>query len=50
MGYGGQFIILIPNKELIIVTTHNHETPNEIEQQVKFLKKKLSRIINKYGN
>lgn len=49
MGYGGQFIIMIPNKELIIVTTHNHDTPNGIEQQVKFLNEKLPKLIEKYG-
>lgn len=50
MGYGGQFIILIPNKELIIVATHNHDTPNGIEQQIKFLNAKLPRLIEKYGS
>ena len=49
MGYGGQFIILIPNKNLIIVTTHNHDTPNGIEQQIKFLNRKLPELIKKYG-
>lgn len=50
MGYGGQFIILIPSKELIIVTTHNHHTPNGIEQQMKFLNGKLPKLIEKYGS
>ncbi|NQY06659.1 MAG: hypothetical protein HRT68_10865 [Flavobacteriaceae bacterium] len=50
MGYAGQFIIMIPNKELIIVTTHNHDTPNGIEQQMKFLNRKLPKLIEKYGN
>ncbi|WP_423997599.1 serine hydrolase domain-containing protein [Maribacter sp. IgM3_T14_3] len=50
MGYGGQFIIMIPNKELIIVTTHNHDTPNGIEQQIEFLKGKLPKLIEKYGS
>lgn len=50
MGYGGQFIIMIPNKELIIVTTHNHDTPNGIEQQMKFLIGKLPKLIEKYGS
>ncbi len=49
MGYGGQFIILIPNKNLIIVTTHNHDTPNGIEQQIKFLNGKLPILIEEYG-
>ncbi|NAY91104.1 serine hydrolase [Muricauda sp. JGD-17] len=50
MGYGGQFIIMIPDKELIIVTTHNHDTPNGIEQQMKFLNTKLPKLIEKYGS
>jgi CubicO group peptidase (beta-lactamase class C family) len=50
MGYGGQFIIMIPNKELIIVTTHNHDTPKGIEQQIKFLNGKLPKLIEKYGS
>jgi len=50
MGYGGQFIIIIPNKELIIVATHNHDTPNGIEQQIKFLNGKLPELIEKYGS
>lgn len=50
MGYGGQFIIMIADKNLVIVTTHNHDTPNGIEQQIKFLNKKLPLLIEKYGN
>lgn len=50
MGYGGQFIILIPNKELIIIATHNHDTPNGIDQQIEFLKGKLPKLIEKYGS
>jgi len=50
MGYGGQFILIIPNKELIIVTTHNHDTPNGIKQQIKFLQQKLPKLIEKYGS
>lgn len=50
MGYGGQFIIMIPNKKLIIVATHNHDTPNGIEQQIKFLNGKLPILIEKYGS
>lgn len=49
MGYGGQFIIMIPNKELIIVATHKHDTLNGIEQQIKFLNEKLAKLIEKYG-
>ena len=50
MGYGGQFIILIPNEKLIVVTTHNHDTPNGIEQQTKFLNGKLPSLLEKYSN
>ncbi len=50
MGYGGQFIIMIRDKELIIVATHNHDTANGIEQQVKFLNGKLPKLIEKYGS
>ncbi|WP_106791225.1 serine hydrolase [Aquimarina sp. Aq78] len=50
MGYGGQFIIMIADKNLVIVTTHNHDTPNGIEQQIKFLNRKLPLLIEKYGN
>jgi len=49
MGYGGQFILLIPNDDLIIVTTHNHNTPNGIDQQIKFLNKKLPQLIKEYS-
>lgn len=48
MGYGGQFIILVPSKELIIVTTHNHDTPNGIEHQMKFLNNQLPVLLEKY--
>ncbi|WP_108809356.1 serine hydrolase domain-containing protein [Aquimarina spinulae] len=50
MGYGGQFIIMIADKNLVIVTTHNHDTPNGIKQQIKFLNGKLPLLIEKYGN
>ncbi|MDY8138206.1 serine hydrolase [Aquimarina sp. 2201CG5-10] len=50
MGYGGQFIIIVPNKDLVIVATHNHDTPKGIEQQIKFLNKKLPQLIEKFGN
>lgn len=50
MGYGGQFIIMISNKNVIIVTTHNHNTPNGIEQQINFLNRKLPKLIEKYSS
>lgn len=49
MGYGGQFILIVANKNLVIVATHNHDTPNGIEQQIKFLNQKLPVLINEYG-
>lgn len=49
MGYGGQFIIMVPSKHLIVVTTHNHDTPNGIDQQIEFLNRKLPALIEKYG-
>jgi hypothetical protein len=48
MGYGGQFIILIPEKELVIVTTHDHDTPDGIRHQMDFLYKKLPQIIARF--
>lgn len=50
MGYGGQFILMIPEKALIIVTTHNHDTPHGIEQQIAFLTTKLPTLIETYGS
>lgn len=50
MGYGGQFIILVPNRELVIVATHNHDTPSGIEQQRKFLNRILPKLIKKYSS
>ena len=45
MDYGGQFMIMTANKELIIVATNNHYTANGIEQQMKFLNGKLPKLI-----
>jgi len=50
MGYGGQFILLVHKKELCIVSTHNTDTPNGIEQQIKFLNRDLPKIISKFGS
>ena len=35
-------ILMIPSKDLVIVTTHNHDTPNGIQQQIEFLNKKTT--------
>lgn len=48
MGYGGQFIILIPEKELVIVATHNHDTPDGIDHQIAFLHRQLPQLIASY--
>ncbi|THV61032.1 class C beta-lactamase-related serine hydrolase [Flagellimonas alvinocaridis] len=50
MGYGGQFIIMVPAKKLIVVSTHNHDTPNGIEQQIEFLNVRLPKLIDRYGS
>lgn len=47
MGYGGQFIIMIPNKKIVIITTHNHDTPDGLDQQIDFLNNKLPDWIAK---
>jgi CubicO group peptidase (beta-lactamase class C family) len=49
MGYGGQFLFIIPNTNLVIVSTHNHDITNGIEQQSKFLKNILPQLIKTYG-
>ena len=46
MGYGGQFLILVPSKQMVIVTTHNHDTPNGLDQQIDFLKNKLPALMD----
>ncbi len=45
MGYGGQFILIFPKTEVVIVATHNHDTPRGIEQQIAFLQKKLPNLL-----
>lgn len=50
MGYGGQFIFILPSDELILITTHNHDTPNGINQQIDFLKSTFPSLINEYGS
>ena len=48
MGYGGQFIFMIPAQQLVIVTTHNSDTPRGLKQQNDFLKNILPVLIKKY--
>jgi len=50
MGYGGQFIFLFPSEDLVIVTTHNHDTADGIPQQVQFVTQYLSGLIANYAN
>jgi CubicO group peptidase (beta-lactamase class C family) len=48
MGYGGQFIFLIPEKDLVVVATHNHDTTKGARQQTKFLREKFTKLIQVY--
>ena len=49
MGYGGQFIIIYPTHDMVIVTTHHHDTPDGIDQQVDFLNETLPELFETYG-
>ena len=49
MGYGGQFIFILPTTELIIVTTHNPDVPTGIEQQVDFIVETFPALIEEFG-
>lgn len=49
MGYGGQFIFMIPAKQLVIVTTHNHDTPGGLDQQIDFLSENLPDLLETYN-
>jgi len=50
MGYGGQFILIIPENELIIIATHNHDTADGIDQQVDFLKETFPVLMEEFGS
>jgi len=50
MGYGGQFIFVIPEKQMVIVSTHNSDTPNGIEQQADFIINSLPALLEKYDS
>jgi CubicO group peptidase (beta-lactamase class C family) len=41
MGYGGQFIIIIPNLNSVIAVNYNHDTETGIENANKFIEKYL---------
>lgn len=45
MGYGGQFIFIVPSKDMVIVTNHNHDTADGIAQQIDFIRDSLAHIL-----
>ena len=49
MGYGGQFILMIPSVQLILVTTHREDTPRGIEQQIQFLSKDFPKLLAQFS-
>jgi len=49
MGYGGQFIVIVPKKELVIVATHEHDIMEGIAQQKYFLMEELPLILGQYA-
>jgi len=49
MGYGGQFIFILPWRNIVIVATHNADTPDGIDQQVDFLKGTLPAVLEKWS-
>ena len=50
MGYGGQFVLIIPAENLVVVSTHNHDTPDGIKQQIDFLQGTFPQLMNEYGS
>lgn len=45
MGYGGQFILLFPERGLTVIALHNHDTPDGLKQQIRFLSKRLPKML-----
>ena len=45
MGYGGQYILLLPQRQRLIVVQHAHDTPRGIENNTFFLEKLLPRLV-----
>ena len=45
MGYGGQFILIVPEENIVVVSTFNHDTPNGIDQQIQFLSRNFAEIL-----
>jgi len=46
MGYGGQFIFLLPAEEKVIVVNHNHDTADGLSQQIDFIRGTLPSLIS----
>ena len=45
MGYGGQFIILVPSKEIVMLVNHEHDTLDGLDQQIDFLSNKFPELL-----
>lgn len=48
MGYGAQFIMVVPAQDLVIVATHNHDTADGLDQQIDFLSGTFPELIKEY--
>jgi CubicO group peptidase (beta-lactamase class C family) len=46
MGYGGQFIIIIPSLNSVVAINYNHDTASGIENANQFIQKYLPLILN----
>ena len=49
MGFGGQFIFIVPSRDLVVVVTHNINAIYGVRQQRRFLKHKLFRLIEGFS-
>jgi CubicO group peptidase (beta-lactamase class C family) len=47
MGYGGQYLLLIPDLKAVIAANHAHDTPNAGAQMSRFYPKVLELIVEK---
>ncbi|MEL6924445.1 MAG: hypothetical protein AAFO94_10395, partial [Bacteroidota bacterium] len=45
MGYGGQFIFVLPSLNAVIVSTHEHDTAEGVQQSGRFLETELFDIL-----
>jgi len=50
MGYGGQFIFIVPANNLVLVSSHNSDTPNGLDQQIDFISETLPPLLKKYSD